>query len=167
MCNAFPTIVNCEFAYFGATGGLDEGSNICIMSQNIMNQTIYLVLWIWFLVLATVASCMLMYRVILLFDRCFQYFRPQSRHSFRRETIQLYTRSSSTKDVGVIWDTKFGQRKTKFKDNIGHWFVLTQIARNADPYKFRTFLKELNRTPRVNHETPNGQGMELQNVHSN
>ena len=47
MCNTFPTIVACKFKYTGPGGGLTDYNSYCILSQNIINDKIYLALWFW------------------------------------------------------------------------------------------------------------------------
>merc|ERR1712029_313053 len=47
MCNTFPTIVACKFKYTGTGGGFIDYNSYCILSQNIINDKIYLALWFW------------------------------------------------------------------------------------------------------------------------
>ena len=88
-----------------------------------MNQKIYLVLWVWFVVLFSVSACMIIYRVLTCMLPLFQ-----------RIEIQGYLKS--TDDFAV-------QRLIIDFDHIGNYFVLTQIGRNATPYTFRKFLDEV------------------------
>merc|ERR1712018_397424 len=56
MCNSFPTMVSCDMNTSGK-GGQTEGNNfLCILSQNIINEKIYLVLWFWFVFLMVIGS---------------------------------------------------------------------------------------------------------------
>ena len=133
MCNLFPTIVSCDFNFYGVTGQTDSRSNICLMGQNIMNQKIYLIIWIWFVVLFTVSGCMILYRVLT-------FVLPD----FQRKSIQMYIQSTDDEAVkALLLDF----------DHIGNWFLLTQIGRNTDPYKFREFLNEVvGKAKKVNKE---------------
>ena len=123
MCSVFPTTVNCQFSFFGATGAQDKRSNICIMGQNIMNQKIYLVLWIWFVVLFTVSGCKILFRFLTL-------ILPQ----LKQMEIRKYIKS---RDDGAVRSLKLDF------DYIGNWFILLQIGRNSTPYTFREFLDEV------------------------
>ena len=123
MCSVFPTIVNCDFQFFGVTGQLEKRSNICILGQNLMNQKTFLILWIWFVVLLAVTICMIFYRLVTL-----------ALVDVQRNTIQYYAKSRDDEAVKKI---ELGL------SHIGNWFLLTQIGRNSDPYKFRQFLNEL------------------------
>ena len=133
MCSVFPTTVNCQFFFFGVNAQQDKRSNICIMGQNLMNQKIYLVLWVWFLVLFTVSGCMLLYRLLTL-------SLPELQRTELRQCIK-------SEDVGAV------QALILDLDHIGNWYLLTQIGRNATPYAFREFLNEVvGRTKRINAE---------------
>ena len=126
MCSVFPTIVNCDFNFFGVNGNLEQRSNICILGQNLMNQKTFLIVWIWFVVLFGVTICQILYRfVTLVLVDC------------QRNTIQQYAKSSDDEAV-----KKIGLGLS----HIGNWFLLAQIGRNSDPYKFRQFLHELTGT---------------------
>ena len=131
MCNVFPITVNCELKTAGVNGKADVKSDICMLGQNVMNQKIYLVLWIWFAILFSVSGCMIVYRVVT----C---LLPE----YQRKQIQNYLKSSD--DYAV-------KRLRLDFDHIGNFFVLTQIARNVTPYTFRKFLdKVVDRPPKIN-----------------
>ena len=132
MCSVFPTSVRCDTTVAGVNGVGDELSDLCILGQNIMNQKIYLVLWIWFVVLFSVSACMIVYRVLT----C---ILP----GFQRKEIQGYLKSSD--DYAV-------RRLRLDFDHIGNYFVLTQIGRNATPYTFRKFLDEVVDRPNKTNE---------------
>ena len=124
MCSCFPTVVNCV-TYSGGTGkgSVDKKSILCNLGQNIVNQKIYLVLWIWFVVLFTASGIMIIYRIL-------GFILP----TFQRMEIQSYIRSSKNDSVKSL--------KLDY-NHIGHRFVLGQIGRNSTPYNFRAFLDEV------------------------
>ena len=122
MCNLFPTIVNCEFSYYGVNSGADTRSAICLMGQNIMNQKIYLVLWIWFVILFGVSAIMFTYRIVTL-----------ALPAFRRTSLLRHMKTTNSKVVDDLY--------LDF-EHIGNWFLLSQIGQNTNPYTFREFLKE-------------------------
>ena len=88
-----------------------------------MNQKIYLVLWVWFVVLFSVSACMIVYRVLT----C-------TLPAFQRNVLQRYLKSTDHYAV---------QKLRLDFDHVGNFFVLTQIGRNATPYNFRKFLDEV------------------------
>ena len=137
MCSVFPTIVNCDFKFFGLDGNLLETrSNICILGQNLMNQKTFLIVWVWFVVLFVVTIFQILYRfVTLVLVDC------------QINTIQQYAMS---RDNEAVKNIDLGLT------HIGNWFLLTQIGRNSDPYKFRQFLHELTGTTGTNKKDKKG-----------
>merc|ERR1712029_626856 len=66
MCRTFPTRVACKFTS-GGTGGLPKTENsYCILSQNIINEKIYLALWFWFIAMIAIMSAQLILEVCFL-----------------------------------------------------------------------------------------------------
>jgi len=124
MCNVFPTVVSCTIKTFSVVQGkADTKNNICILGRNILNQQIFLVLWVWFMILFSATVCQIIYRLITL---CVP--------SYQSWTIQYQLKSTDDLAVKKI-ELGFGK--------IGNWFLLTQIGSNSDPYAFRKFLEEV------------------------
>jgi len=124
MCNVFPTVVSCTIKTFSVVkGAADTKNNICILGRNILNQQIFLVLWVWFMILFSATVCQIIYRLITLFVPSYQSW-----------TIQYQLKSTDNQAVKKI-ELGFGK--------IGNWFLLTQIGSNSDPYAFRKFLEEV------------------------
>jgi len=64
MCSVFPTVVSCTIKTFAVVKDAKDTKNtICMLGQNIMNQKIFLVLWLWFTILWCVSVCQIIYRV--------------------------------------------------------------------------------------------------------
>ena len=123
MCNLFPTVVNCDLSFYGVGIGHEEKrSYLCLMKQNIMNQKIYLVLWIWLVFLLGLSLFMFLYRIAFL-------VLPD----FRRRVLLRYLKTSQSSAVDSL--------SVDF-EHIGNWFLLIQIGQNANPYKLREFLRE-------------------------
>ena len=133
MCSVFPTVVNCKTSYFGVNGNLDEQSIICILGQNILNQKIYFVLWMWFMVLFCVSGCMIVYR-------CLSLCLPD----FQRSIILSHLKSKNAKRLTTVNKLPLSYR------DIGKWFVLVQLGRNSSPYKYRDFLEEVEERQPIN-----------------
>jgi len=124
MCNVFPTVVSCTIKTFAVVKDGDDTKNtICILGRNILNQQIFLVLWVWFTILFSATVCQIIYRIITLLVP-----------SYQRSMIQYHLNSTDNLAVKKI-DLGFGK--------VGNWFLLTQIGSNSDPYAFRKFLEEV------------------------
>merc|ERR1712029_765389 len=66
MCNTFPTRVACKLTT-GGTGGLGNNNNeYCILTQNIINEKIYLALWFWFEAIYYIIIAQLIWEVCFL-----------------------------------------------------------------------------------------------------
>ena len=127
MCNAFPIVVSCTVTKYAVVKGASDVTNrVCILGQNVMNQKIFLVLWIWFMILFCVTACQIIYRITTLFVP-----------SFQETAIQYQLKTKDDDMLRAIKKLKLGF------GNAGNWFLLTQIGGNADPYAFRMFLEEV------------------------
>jgi len=126
MCSLFPTIVNCETSFFGVTGAKDVKSKICILGQNILNQKIYFLLWLWFMVLFGVSVLVIINRIMCIFVPAFQ-----------RQVVAAHLKSKNANRLTSIERIPLGH------DYLGKWFLLAQLGRNSCPYKYRNFLEKL------------------------
>jgi len=60
----FPKVVKCSMQHFGPSGSLMPQHGMCTLPVNIINEKIYLVLWLWFLLLALTSALHLGYSVL-------------------------------------------------------------------------------------------------------
>ena len=63
---------SCTLPTIGAAGGTQEQNGLCILSQNIINQKMYLVLWFWMTFLIILTPICLIYRLVTIFFDCFR-----------------------------------------------------------------------------------------------
>ena len=64
----FPKVVQCSMAYIGPSGEVVNNSGMCTLPVNIINEKIYLTLWIWFIFLVVVSLfCLTLQFMLLLF----------------------------------------------------------------------------------------------------
>lgn len=62
----FPRLTKCNFFKYGPSGTVQNMDAMCILAQNVLNEKIYLFLWIWFFILAILSMSVLAYRIIIL-----------------------------------------------------------------------------------------------------
>ena len=122
-CNAFPTKVNCEMTYVGKSGTPGKASGLCILSQNIINEKIYFVLWFWFVFLLLIGSLQILLEVALIFV-------PALRSALISSLIG--THLSSNMKRYLLNDC-----------SLGDWFLLYQIGKNCDKYFFYELMENL------------------------
>jgi len=121
MCNAFPTVTSCTLYTIGS-GGKGQGNNgMCILSQNIINQKIYLVLWFWYVFMLSVG-------VIQLLVEGFVIAIPALRNMLLLWNVKGL---ENEKVVRVFLDNSC---------NVGDWFVLYQLSKNTDKVFFSQLL---------------------------
>jgi len=110
----------------GAGGGGQTFNGLCVLSQNIINQWIFLVLYFWYVLLFTLSAFYILYRISTI-------ALPQLR------TLVLKVKTN---------ERPWGQQGTPVsvvlrQCDIGDWFLLEQIGQNVNSLFFREFLKQL------------------------
>jgi hypothetical protein len=126
MCAVFPTEVSCTIPNVGAAGGEQEHNGLCVLTQNVINEKLYLALWFWYACLIPISIIFVFYRLITIF---FDGVRFALIYSKVRHKYDKTIKSS----LEYILD----------KAQLGDWFVLYQLSKNVNPYFFREFIKEL------------------------
>jgi len=123
MCNAFPTVVGCAMPT-GETGGkITDKHGICILSQNIVNEKIYLFLWFWFVFMFVAWAIQFIFEMAIL-----------AMKQFRSWLIEQ--QSGSFEDDGEM-------KKFVESCNLGDWFLLYQIGKNTNDEFFHKLIKNL------------------------
>lgn len=56
LIETFPRVTQCNFYLFGSGGEIQRRNVLCVLPQNIMNEKIYLVMWLWFIFLTIVTA---------------------------------------------------------------------------------------------------------------
>lgn len=126
LCEAFPTEVSCDVPNVGAAGGVQNSNGLCILSQNIINEKMYLIIWFWLVLLIFISVPYLMFRLCTIF---FDYVRY----------ALLISKCGRTNDPEVPKAIRYVMKDAY----VGDWFVLHQLSKNVNTYFFREFVKEL------------------------
>ena len=119
MALVFPKMTKCTFYSYGASDTVQRLDCLCVLSTNILNEKIYVVLWFWFIVLAALSGLMLLYRLALLLS-------PQMRLQVLLLRAELVPRDQ----VAIV-----GQ-----KCQLGDWFLLQRIGKNMDSIAFKELI---------------------------
>ena len=106
----------------GSAGGGSTDNGICILSQNIINEKIYLFLWFWFFLLFVASGIQLIYEIAIL-----------SMGAFRSWLLEQQ------------FDGTDDQQMKDFVQNLGlgDWFVLHQIGKNTNEEFFYKLIRNL------------------------
>ena len=59
MARVFPKITKCTFHKYGASGTVEKKDGLCVLPQNIINEKIFLFIWIWLVFVAVVTGMFL------------------------------------------------------------------------------------------------------------
>jgi hypothetical protein len=123
MCNAFPTVVGCAMPTGETGGAVTLKHGICILSQNIVNEKIYLFLWFWFVFMFVAWAIQFIFEMAIL-----------AMKQFRSWLIEQ--QSGSFKDDGEM-------KKFVESCNLGDWFLLYQIGKNTNEEFFHKLIENL------------------------
>jgi hypothetical protein len=122
MIYIFPRMTKCMFYKFGVSGEVERHDALCILPLNIVNEKIFIFLWFWFIILATLTFLLIVYRFIIITSHRFRVFL--FKRSYRRVRIE---------------DIKKLARNSSF----GSWYLLYMIGTNIDKGIFCEAVKDL------------------------
>lgn len=57
---------SCTFHSVGTAAGEQKFNSLCVLSLNIINEKIYLLLWFWFYLLTLLTGCQVLYRILVI-----------------------------------------------------------------------------------------------------
>merc|ERR1712109_371052 len=124
--------VNCLVKTVSTSSHVQESNALCILSQNIINEKIYLFLWFWFVLMFVVSGIQLIFAIPI----------------FRSFVIARQTGSYLSGDVKNFIEQEC---------NHGDWFVLHQIGKNTNRDFYFRFLEKLEKI----YHNRNGEKKEL------
>jgi len=118
----FPKVTKCEFAVHTPSGDIKESDALCVLPLNIVNEKIYLVMWVWLMFLVVLSSISLLYRTAVI---CLPSVR----------TLVFFHTNNSSKAYDI--------RAVCSHVQLGDWFVLRLIQKNVEERVFARFLERL------------------------
>lgn len=122
MARVFPKMTKCTFHRFGSSGDVQRHDALCILPLNIINEKIYIVMWFWFVFLASISALWLVFRVATL-----------TKGSVRFNLLNRRASLASDNGIKYVLD-RMGS---------GDWFVLSMMCKNMDSQWFRKLISEL------------------------
>lgn len=125
MGDAFPKVTKCYFDRYATGGSKLDMDNMCILSLNIINDKVYLVMWFWLHLLLALTSLNLVYRVLVLVI-------PGAR------SYVLW--QGAGKRSGGSWETTVSVATNM---PLGDWFLLRQISKNVDELSFVKLIRKI------------------------
>eukprot|EP00092_Neocalanus_flemingeri_P075251 GFUD01093199.1.p1 GENE.GFUD01093199.1~~GFUD01093199.1.p1 ORF type:complete len:449 (+),score=85.56 GFUD01093199.1:92-1348(+) len=139
MDDVFPKMTKCQFNRHGPGGDINNHDALCLLPLNIVNEKIYLVMWLWLITLAVASALAVIYRATCVVV-------PGVR------TYMLWGETSKWSHIADV--CKDG--------HYGDWFLLRQISKNVDQETFDEFLTQLSKE--VNPWDTNGSQSRISNL---
>ncbi|KAB7502253.1 Innexin inx1 [Armadillidium nasatum] len=122
MIFVFPRMTKCHFHIFGPSGTIERRDSLCLLPLNMLNEKTFIFIWFWYVILATLLSFLVLYRLILL---AMPGLRPRIMYQHNRavpiEVFQAFTNKTS----------------------IGDWWILYILSKNIDPMVYRDIMTRL------------------------
>lgn len=119
----FPRAAKCTYEAYGPSGSLQKFDALCLLPLNILNQKLFIIVWTWYIVQLIISISNLLYWILV-------------SHSEYVRVYILYRKAMESVSRKIILNAS---RKAR----LGHFFVLNQIAKNANPMSFVELLSDL------------------------
>lgn len=119
MVMAFPRITKCLFHIYGPSGSIKDLDAMCILPQNILNEKVFITMWFWFVILATVTAMQVTWRIAVALSPMVR-VRVMER---RGKVIASPTLEQAIRHL-----------------HLGDYFLLDILGRNLDALNFKDVL---------------------------
>lgn len=110
--SVFPKQAKCKMYIFGPSQSVIKLDALCILPHNVINEKIFVILYMWMLVLLGLSILKLLHNICLLLSL-----------KYRTKVFQQMTSTSlSNKSISIATN----------KCDIGYWFLFNLFAKNLD-----------------------------------
>lgn len=132
MAVVFPKVTKCTFHKYGPSGSIQTHDGLCVLPLNIINEKIYVFMWLWFVLLSSITAVFLLYRIAVLLGPGIRVALLQARtgRGVTREKIE---------DILEAPGLSYSER-------VGDFFILYLVAKNVDEVSMKELLLELHST---------------------
>ncbi|MPC37301.1 Innexin inx3 [Portunus trituberculatus] len=65
LVKTFPRMTKCDFKKYGHGGEIDKNDYLCVLPQNILNEKVFIVMWFWLFILATISAVEVIWRIVV------------------------------------------------------------------------------------------------------
>lgn len=119
----FPKIAKCAYESYGPSGTIQKFDAFCLLPLNILNQKLFIIIWIWYIIQFSLSILNLLYWFIVSFNANLRVF------ILHQKTMKSVSRK-------IILNASH-------EAHLGHFFVLNQIAKNTNPITFVELISDL------------------------
>ncbi|CAB4062527.1 inx [Lepeophtheirus salmonis] len=123
LCSTFPTEVSCTVPTIGSAGTPVSFNSMCVLSQNIVNEKMYVFIWFWLIFLMILSTLNVIVRIVYIVI-------PSYRAAYVSQKVSRY----QCREIKMLIT-----KKLKTQDA----FILSQLAKNMDPALFDEFIHYL------------------------
>lgn len=119
----FPRAAKCAYEPYGPSGSVQKFDALCLLPLNILNQKLFICIWVWYIVQMLLSIWNLMYWIAI---SC-------------SENLRIYIlEQKSMKSIPRKFILHASNRA-----HLGHFFVLNQIAKNVNLETFVELISNL------------------------
>jgi len=128
MSRVFPRMTKCKFNKFGGSGTIQNFDALCVLGMNIINEKVFLFLWLWFIILAIITA-------IYLVGTAVTFFVP----SFRGRLVVLENYGLRPKNHNQA------QMFRNYLSGLVHseWLILYYLAGSMDRTNFNNLILKM------------------------
>lgn len=122
MIRVFPRITKCTFHKYGSSGTVQKHDALCLLPLNILNEKIFVVMWFWFVILAILDGCVLIYRLVIILSARIRFL-----------LLTCVASLTSRNDIRLLIPNF----------SYGDWFLMYLLADNIDNLHFRQLVHQM------------------------
>ncbi|AAS79822.1 innexin Vnx-d5.2 [Ichnoviriform fugitivi] len=119
MERLFPTITMCTYKKNVTNGIVENINGICLLTQNSANQKMFVFLWFWYHILATIGVFYTIFRITTLFSSSLRYYEFRSN-----------SKKNIPYDIDVVYQNLW----------IGDWFLLKMLRMNLNTLAYKELI---------------------------
>ena len=142
MCELFPKQAACYYTRYGMGGGRDSRHGMCILGLNMINDKVFLLIWVWHLFLILLGCIRMSTRTSQISSARVRFFL------LKMKMYRFFKNNAHVKHI----------QHYIYHCSIGDWFVLYQMSKNLNKRFFAEFLALLAMTvdpdPNIEPEEP-------------
>ena len=142
MCEVFPKQAACFYSRFGLGGGLDSRHGMCVLGLNMINDKVFVILWLWHYFLIVMGCIRVTTRSLQLSSCHIRFFL------MKMKMQRYFKKNAHVKHI----------KHYVHHCSIGDWFVLYQMSKNLNKRFFAEFIALLAMTvdpdPNIEPEEP-------------
>ena len=128
LAQLFPPVVKCVFEYHGLSGTVQVEDALCLLNLNPTYEKMFLIIWLWFLIVAAVTIVHLLYLLAMASIPSLRFINRSNMQSCPKDSLMR---------------CKISLFRFERMHIAGDWFLLKLISHNMDYSLFLLFLNDL------------------------